>query len=195
MLQADPLLILPARITRRKNIELALRIVAELQATGWAPLLVVTGPPGPHNPSNAAYLAELQALRNETEVPVVFLYEALRDPQGTPLAVNDAMIADWFSLADGLLFPSRSEGFGMPLIEAALCGVPIFCSAIEPFAEIVGHHALRFGLEEPPATIARRIADMLRIDPRYALRRRARLHYTWQAIYNQVMKPLLHHNE
>lgn len=60
LLAADPLLLLPARITRRKNIELAIAIVG---AHAPQARLVVTGPPGPHNPANALYLAELQALR------------------------------------------------------------------------------------------------------------------------------------
>lgn len=198
LLEADPLLVLPARLTRRKNIELALRIVAALRATTRAPQLVVTGPPGPHNPGNAAYVAELHALQAELDAPVHFLYAALRTAPsaaaGQPAAahpVSDAMIADWFSLADGLLFPSRAEGFGMPVIEAALRGVPIFCADIAPFREIVGEHALRFALDELPASIAQRIARCLDQDPRYQLRRQTRTHYTWRAIYDRAIAPLL----
>lgn len=197
LLEADPLLVLPARLTRRKNIELALRIVAALRDTTRAPQLVVTGPPGPHNPTNAAYVAELHALQTELDAPVLFLYSALRGAQPTAGAsaaahpVSDAMIADWFSLADGLLFPSRTEGFGMPVIEAALRGVPIFCADIPPFREIVGERALRFALDEPPTSIARRIAHGLDQDPRYQLRRQSRTHYTWRAIYDRAIVPLL----
>jgi len=191
ILDTHPLLVLPARLTRRKNIELAFQVVAALRDEAYSPLLVVTGPPGPHNPSNAAYLAELQALRLQLQAPVLLLYEALRDAAGQPQPVTDAMIADWYGLADGLLFPSRMEGFGMPVIEAALRGVPVFCADIPPFREIVGDLALRFALEEPPVVIARRIAAALRNDARYVLRRRARVHFTWQAIYRRAIKPLL----
>src|SRR5690606_25609715 len=86
LLEADPLLLLPARVTRRKNIELAIAITgalrAQRQAEGCAsPRLVVTGPPGPHNPANAAYLEQLKELRRATgdERSVVFLYEAYTD--------------------------------------------------------------------------------------------------------------------
>jgi glycosyltransferase involved in cell wall biosynthesis len=191
ILAADPLLVLPARVTRRKNIELALRIVAALRDQMPAPLLVITGPPGPHNPSNTAYLAELQRLRTQLQAPVLFLYEILQTPDGLPQPVSDAMIADWLSLADGLLFPSKAEGFGMPLIEAGLRGIPIFCSDIPPFREIAGGSALYFGLEEPPPDIAHRIATALRDDPGYTLRQQVRQHYTWQAIYQRDIKPLL----
>lgn len=193
LLEADPLLVLPARITRRKNIELAVRIVAALRERGCAPTLVVTGPPGPHNPTNAAYLAELQMLRSALDARVIFLYEEVSGG-ATPTPaypVTDVHIADWLGLADGLLFPSRSEGFGMPVIEAALRGVPIFCADIPPFREIVGDRALVFALDEPPAVIAARIAAALCDDARYGLRREVRVRYTWQAIYHQAIKPLL----
>lgn len=191
MLHKAPLLVLPARLTRRKNIELALRIVAALRDHMPAPLLVITGPPGPHNPGNAAYVEQLQALRAELDAPALFLYEAFREPNGAPRPVSDAMIADWFGLADGLLFPSRAEGFGMPVIEAALRGVTIFCADIPPFREIVGDRALCFGLDRRPAEIAHSIAAALDHDSRYALRRQARTEYTWEAIYRAGIKPLL----
>ena len=56
LLDADPLLLLPARITRRKNIELGILIAGAMRQQGARPRLIVTGPPGPHNPTNSAYL-------------------------------------------------------------------------------------------------------------------------------------------
>jgi mannosylglucosylglycerate synthase len=193
LLNAAPLLLLPARVTRRKNIELAITIVAALRERGHPARLVVTGPPGPHNPANAAYLAELIALRNE-HAPgdaVLFLYEAYTDGAGKPLPVTDVMLADWYRLADGLLFPSRYEGFGIPVLEAGLAGIPIFCSAIPPLLATAGAAATAFTLEEAPATVAERIAAALTADPRYALRRRVRTNYTWEAIYRREIEPLL----
>ncbi len=193
LLDADPLLLLPARITRRKNIELAIAIVGELRAQGLKPRLVVTGPPGPHNPTNAAYLAQLQALRDGTGSPesVVFLYEEFTDAEGKARPVSDAMLADFYRLADAMLFPSRYEGFGIPMLEAGLAGILIFCSDIAPFRETANDAALRFGLDNPPHVIAARMAKALRDDPRTALRRRVRLTYTWKAIYQQTIAPLL----
>src|SRR5207248_857763 len=103
-----------------------------------------TGPPGPHNPTNAAYLAQLQALRHATGAgdSIVFLYEEYVDQHGQPLPVSDTMQSDLYRLADGLLFPSRSEGFGIPILEAGLVGIPIFCSDIAPFRESAGDAAI-----------------------------------------------------
>jgi glycosyltransferase involved in cell wall biosynthesis len=193
LLQADPLLLLPARITRRKNIEQAIAVVSALRRMGLQPLLLVTGPPGPHNPTNVAYLERLHALRRElgAHESVVFLYEQYVDRTGQPRPISDAMLADLYRLADGLLFPSRSEGFGMPILEAGLAGIPIFCSDIPPFRETAGDAALRFHPEAPPEQIAAQIAAALQGDRRGTLRRRVRLEYTWEAIYRRAIVPLL----
>lgn len=193
LLTAAPLLLLPARITRRKNIEQAIAIVGAMRSLGHDARLVVTGPPGPHNPTNAAYLAELLALRESSGAgdAAIFLYEVFTDEAGRPRAVSDAMLADLFRLADGLLFPSRYEGFGIPALEAGLSGIPIFCSDIPPLRATAGDAALYFGHDEPPLTTARRIASALALEPRYSLRRRVRTSYTWEAIYRQAIAPLL----
>lgn len=195
LLAAEPLLLLPARITRRKNIELAVAIVGAMRNAGARPKLLVTGPPGPHNPTNALYLAHLQQLRAESGADdgVVFLYETFVDEHGAPRPVSDAMLADLYRLADGLLFPSKYEGFGIPIIEAGLAGVPIFCSDIAPFRETAGPAAHYFGLDAPPAQIARHVLDTLAADHRAAFRGRVRRIYTWEAIYTQIIEPLIHH--
>ncbi len=41
------------------------------------------------------------------------------------------------------VFPSKSEGFGWPIIEAQACGAPVICSNIEPFNEIAGNSVLK----------------------------------------------------
>ena len=79
----------------------------------------------------------------------------------------------------------------MPVIEAALRGIPIFCSDIPPFREIAGSNALFFDLHEHAEDVAERIARALRDDSRYQLRRHVRQRYTWQAIYERDIRPLL----
>jgi mannosylglucosylglycerate synthase len=64
LLNADPLFLLPVRLTPRKNIELALRVMAELRKDYPKAMLLVTGPEGPHNPNNKAYKHKLLTLRD-----------------------------------------------------------------------------------------------------------------------------------
>jgi glycosyltransferase involved in cell wall biosynthesis len=186
LLAADPFLLLPARVTRRKNMELAVAITAALRQQGMAPVLVVTGPPGPHDPANAAYLAALRqdAGRQGVGESVVFLHDQVAH-------VAPAMISDLFRLADALLFPSRMEGFGIPLLEAGLSRIPIFCSDLPVFREVAPEAAVMFSLDEPAAAIAARIAASLGADPAYAFRRRVRVDYPWSAVCERGLIPLL----
>ena len=48
------------------------------------------------------------------------------------------------SKADGLIFPSFTEGFGIPITEGAAYGKPVICSDIEVFREVAGDDAYYF---------------------------------------------------
>ncbi len=50
--------------------------------------------------------------------------------------VNTEDLNNFLSAADCLIFPSYSEGFGWPIIEAFKSGCPVIASNIEPFLEI-----------------------------------------------------------
>ncbi len=54
-----------------------------------------------------------------------------------------------YRAARACLFPSRWEGFGMPLIEAMACGTPVLCSRIPAFGEVARDHALFFDPDSP----------------------------------------------
>jgi glycosyltransferase involved in cell wall biosynthesis len=98
-------------LTRRKNVALGLRVLdAARKQSGQDYRLVVTGPPGPHNPANPGYLAELLELRDSLGLQnaVHFLYE-LDDP---PLIPDDDTMANLYQLADALFFRAQ-EGFGI----------------------------------------------------------------------------------
>ena len=75
--------------------------------------------------------------------------------------VSDAARRDLYLAADLLLFPSLREGFGIPILEAGIARLPVFCSDIPPFRESAGEAAHYFGLDEDPAAIAGRIAAFL----------------------------------
>lgn len=185
LLEADPVLLVPARVTRRKNIELAIEVVAALRAQGAKPKLLVMGPLGPHNPANRAYLQELEDLQKQLclEREIVFLQE-----HG---AVSDAARRDLYTLSDALLFPSEREGFGIPLLEAGLAKLLIFCADIPVFRETARDDAHYFGLAESPPAIAERMIQTLQQDARYRLKRRIIEGYSWERLFAERIEPLV----
>jgi glycosyltransferase involved in cell wall biosynthesis len=187
LLSAAPLLLLPVRITPRKNIELALRSLAILRRTFPQARLVVTGPLGPHNPANTAYFEKLTALRAELglEGAAVFLAEQVKE------YLSDAVIADFYRLADALLLPSREEGFGIPVLEAGLAGLPVFCGDILALRELGEEFASYFSPDADPAEVAGLIATRLSADAGFGLRQRVKQAYTWQRIYAEQIRPIL----
>jgi glycosyltransferase involved in cell wall biosynthesis len=54
-----------------------------------------------------------------------------------------------YSACQAFIFPSFSEGFGWPLIEAQACGVPVIASDIEPMPEVSNGSALHANPYKP----------------------------------------------
>jgi glycosyltransferase involved in cell wall biosynthesis len=184
---AAPLLLLPVRITPRKNIELALQVCANLKQVFPDMKLIVTGPLGPHNPANVEYFSRLVAVREELGLvnAVCFLAEL------TAGYIPDEMISDFYHLADALFLPSREEGFGIPILEAGLAGLPVFCSDIPPLRSLAGAQATYFSPDADPRELANTIADHLVANPVFRLRCDVRRQYVWENIYAQDIAPLL----
>jgi glycosyltransferase involved in cell wall biosynthesis len=67
-----------------------------------------------------------------------------------------------YSEAMALVYPSRFEGFGWPIIEAQACGCPVICSNREPLPEVAGDAAIVHDISDEAAFAA----DVLRLlDP------------------------------
>jgi len=113
-----------------------------------------------------------------------FLYELDITP-------DDDTMADLYQLVDALLFPSAKEGFGIPILEAGLARLPIFCADIPPLRETGEGAAHLFDPRGDPDRIAVQIADALNIDAAHRLRRRVLSGYTWKKIVQEKVIPLL----
>ena len=66
-----------------------------------------------------------------------------------------------YSASDLFVFPSLHEGFGIPVVEAMACGVPVVCSDIEPLREVAGDAAV-FVDPLSPDKIAEGIQNVLK---------------------------------
>jgi glycosyltransferase involved in cell wall biosynthesis len=105
-----------------------------------------------------AYRALPTHIRNETALvffsregrPRPAVAEALQDPGirfiGRP---TTGELAALMNVATVFAFPSWYEGFGLPLVEAMQCGLPIVGSSRGSIPEVVGDAGLIFDLEAP----------------------------------------------
>ncbi len=196
LLGADLVLLMPVRITQAKNIEFALRVVAALKNRGIKPKLVVSGPPDPHDPDDLQYFQSLLALRQELNVieEARFVYESGPDA-GEGYEIGMPIVRELFRVCDLLLMPSHREGFGMPILEAGMTGMPIFSTDIPAAQEIGQADVMSFSTDDPAAEVAERILDWARSSREQQLRVRVRQNYSWQAVFDRAILPLLGGNE
>lgn len=183
----DAVLLLPVRITRRKNIEAGIRAVAELRRRGLDVRFLISGPEAPHHPGRSRrYLATLLELRQQLDVEdeVVFLAHDL----GSNL--DDRSVAELYSVADVLLFPSASEGFGLPILEAGLARLPSVVSDIAVFNEVGDGDVLTFDLQASADGIAETVIEAIDSRPSRLYRRVLR-EYRWDVILERHILPLL----
>ena len=92
-----------------------------------------------------------RALRDSVQLPNVQFH----------FSISDAQKAWAFSHCSGFLFPSLTEGFGLPPIEAMQFGVPVFLSRLTSLPEIGGDAADYFD-DFAPAAMRRVVEQGLR---------------------------------
>jgi len=88
------------------------------------------------------------------------------------------------------VFPSECEGFGLPVLEAMACGVPVACSTAPSLVEIAGDAAVHFGAHDVPG-MADAIASLLGdADARADLSQRGAMRaaqFSWEAAARSTM--------
>ncbi len=191
--ERDLIILMPVRITSAKNIELALQVTAVMKARGDRPRLVVTGPPDPHDVESKAYFQSLRDLRAQLNVDAEarFVFESGPDAN-QPWFIDESLVAELFRVSDVLFMPSRREGFGMPVLEAGLIGIPVACAEGVPAAqEIGGEDVLRFKVTDSPETIADLLQAWARHSSAFRLRHRIKQDYSWSSIFQREIVPLL----
>jgi glycosyltransferase involved in cell wall biosynthesis len=111
---------------------------------------------------------------------------AARLPPGSvafPGRLPDTAVPDFYRGAATVVLPSRAEGFGLPVIEAMACGVPIICSDLPVLREVADGIAT-FVNPDDASGFARAMAEVLDNPPSAVQRDRGleRAHgFSWNA--------------
>jgi len=128
----SPYLLMVGSSHPRKNREAAIRLLNQLGAS-WDGVLVVAG-------------AELSAGQRAlaAKFGVTTRIREIANPD------HDLLNA-LYVYAHALLFPSRAEGFGWPVIEAQQCDCPVICSNATSVPEVAGSGAIACGPDDLPA--------------------------------------------
>lgn len=106
----------------RKNRKLLIKMIYELQ-NDWNGILVLAG-----EPLNKDLLNLIEKLKVASRILQI------KHP-------TDIEIIALYSSCQAMIFPSFSEGFGWPIIEAQACGAPVITSNKAPMMDEVGGDA------------------------------------------------------
>jgi glycosyltransferase involved in cell wall biosynthesis len=173
----EPYLLCVSTLHPHKGIDTLLAAFARFRETQPRFSLVVSGMKGFYTRELEALAASLSlgdAVRFTGWIPREQLYELYRK-------------------AWGFVYPSKFEGFGMPVAEAMAGGIPVACSDIAPLREVAGGAVLFF----PPADVEGLAEALARISGDDDLRRRLSLEgprqaarFTWQAAARATLNVL-----
>lgn len=183
------LMLQPTRVIRRKQIEINFKLIEKLllhpdfmstfkENRMLKISLIVSGPISTgqrdyfcqllHNFSD--FLKQLpQEFRGK--IFLGFLFSAFDSREFQKKFKKPINIVNLYKSSSLILLPSESEGRGLPLIEAAAAGKPVFCRRYNPekvYAEVIGEHldeALRLKVlefrNEIPDTLIQKTVERL----------------------------------
>ncbi len=116
----------------------ALRALALLKAQGISMQLVLAGNSGPLSAP-----LKREATRLGVDDRVVFTGY-----------VSDASLGALYTGAVALIFPSLYEGFGLPPLEAMVCGLPVVATRVQAMQEVLGDAVIFVPLRDHSAIAA-----------------------------------------
>jgi glycosyltransferase involved in cell wall biosynthesis len=166
-------------IEPRKNHALVLDAFELIWAGGSDLKLVIAGKPG--------WLVDdlMQRMRSHSELGKrLFIFDA----------PADAEISFLYKKAALLLFVSKGEGFGLPLVEAAHYGTPIVCSRIPSFVEITQENAIYVGIDSPQILATEIAGAWKQIQARTAPNSNAINRLSWEQSTEQLLKVVIDDN-
>ncbi len=153
-------------IEPRKNLDRLIAAFARLAGRGYPGRLVIAGGSGWGG-------VDVRALAAEAGVADRLLLPGFVPESEKPL---------WYSAAEGFVYPSAYEGFGLPVLEAMACGTPVAAADNSSLPEVVGDAGLLFDPNNIDSIVAALEKICSNSNPIQSLRRKGRRRareFTW----------------
>ena len=174
-LGGGPILLAIGGIEERKNSLRILQAFARLRGQYENAQLIVVG--GASLLDHSVYQQEFRAALATGDLPQSAVIIAGALPQ--------AEMPSLYRIADALVFPSVKEGFGLVVLEAMACNLPVITSRIAPFTEYLGEDDVAWCDPQDIHSIARAMTQALHPERRAQLIQngtRIAAQHDWQRI-------------
>jgi len=136
LLSAEIVMLAAGPNHKAKDLEMGIDAAAAVRATGRTVQLLITGPPGPHNPRSLDYVADLKrhTERLGLQESVRFLFEESTGPPATTQSMRPPSRPLY---AERCRDPPQCQRRLRPaLAEAAIFRVPVVCTDLPAFREV-----------------------------------------------------------
>ena len=181
-----PVIMLPVRILPRKNIERSIRILANIKKYYPDFLAIITG----NYNANAPYYQKIKKLIGDLGIArnIMFLQDILKE-KDLPARANSLRVRDLYFISHLVLFLSKDEGFGIPILEAGAARTPIVLSDLEVFREIAGDNGNYLSAELDINSAAEKLRNIISEKAEYLkLNTRVTRKYNWKFWWDRYLK-------
>lgn len=188
ILEADPLIFLPTKIMKHKNIDLCLTVLSELKNKYPNPMIVISAHRFPHNKdvSYYDYILELITKYN-LKNNLVFLHNEVSEKYRE---IEYTIVDDFYRLSDIVFFLSSFENFGLPLLESGITKTPILVSGLEVFKEIEPENVYYADIEnENSSMLADKVIDILTKNKQISFFRKVKRQFNFDYIFQSKIIP------